>query len=480
MNMQTKNALNMSSAPLEFSNSSTPLIENALNRPFIDPVGASNLRDELRIKEEREERALARRQRAQYRELQRQSDAAEYKRQLDLLNRKATLQREFAAKVMKLDLQQIADDQEEEEDALFARQDEVRNQLEKVLAEKALPDNIVAEAWDLVNSTPDPLSNTKGAEANATVKKCSEIVPPVGQKFIQPSCRNMAGSSNNRKLSVPIYSSSSGQINLPSHDRADLKTAELPPERPSTKHSHREGEEALAMQRNAEFQNWLDQEEIRLKGIEQELNIPFKESAKLCGKEQQRIAFERRQNAEVKSWLQLEERKLALSKKHGSTLEQTSSPEQELGFLSGKVESAAEEPQAEHLSETGISGRNSSHCSSSPACLCGPEGNHTSLAECQIYQQLPTVQQKWDLLKTWHACFRCLKFDHLAGQCPKGVCEINGCSRRHHISLHECSEHDQVQCGAQYLSSENSSRQHLLSATPYGLPLEVRGEIGVY
>ena len=72
-----------------------------------------------------------------------------------------------------------------------------------------------------------------------------------------------------------------------------------------------------------------------------------------------------------------------------------------------------------------------------PTCLCGPNGTHNCVANCPIYVQTTTVDDRWALLKqNGHICFRCLKLGHKANRCHEGSCQTNGCESRHHITLH--------------------------------------------
>ena len=72
----------------------------------------------------------------------------------------------------------------------------------------------------------------------------------------------------------------------------------------------------------------------------------------------------------------------------------------------------------------------------SPPCLCGPLGSHSCLAECNSFRHAKTVSERWSLLVGRGACFRCLKFGHIAVQCPEGNCTVNNCYQNHHPSLH--------------------------------------------
>ena len=83
----------------------------------------------------------------------------------------------------------------------------------------------------------------------------------------------------------------------------------------------------------------------------------------------------------------------------------------------------------------GVEGQGSS--SPAKACICGPQGNHISLANCPKYIQTTGRAAKWALIKEHGAlCFLCLRAGHKANQCSEEPCQINGCGRRHHASLH--------------------------------------------
>ena len=71
----------------------------------------------------------------------------------------------------------------------------------------------------------------------------------------------------------------------------------------------------------------------------------------------------------------------------------------------------------------------------SASCLCGSPG-HSCLADCSSYRHARTVNERWSLLVGRGACFRCLKFGHIAIRCPEGNCSVNGCQQNHHPSLH--------------------------------------------
>jgi len=70
-------------------------------------------------------------------------------------------------------------------------------------------------------------------------------------------------------------------------------------------------------------------------------------------------------------------------------------------------------------------------------CLCGPDGpSHRCLADCYKYSCAQDANHRWSLLVGRGACFRCLRFGHRANSCPLGQCELAGCVKYHHPSLH--------------------------------------------
>ena len=82
-------------------------------------------------------------------------------------------------------------------------------------------------------------------------------------------------------------------------------------------------------------------------------------------------------------------------------------------------------------------------------CLCGTSGTHQSLAQCPTYKSLTTRKERWALLKSGTAfrpCYNCLKTGHLCTACTESPCGINGCTRRHHHTLH-APWHEQPQGG---------------------------------
>ena len=61
------------------------------------------------------------------------------------------------------------------------------------------------------------------------------------------------------------------------------------------------------------------------------------------------------------------------------------------------------------------------------------------LWECPQFKELST-SDRWVKVKEWHACFRCLGFQHRSEDCKyRGTCGIDYCSARHNQLLHEKS-----------------------------------------
>ena len=73
-------------------------------------------------------------------------------------------------------------------------------------------------------------------------------------------------------------------------------------------------------------------------------------------------------------------------------------------------------------------------------CLCDPSLGltHSCLSECPSYQAAQDIPQRWVLVQqAGPVCYRCFRKGHKAHECPEGPCGINGCTRRHHPSLHD-------------------------------------------
>ncbi len=69
-----------------------------------------------------------------------------------------------------------------------------------------------------------------------------------------------------------------------------------------------------------------------------------------------------------------------------------------------------------------------------PCALC--EGNH-GIWYCQRFQGMK-VQDRWDIAKAKHLCFRCLGSDHQGRACLRSkACKTDGCTKNHHTLLHD-------------------------------------------
>ena len=66
-------------------------------------------------------------------------------------------------------------------------------------------------------------------------------------------------------------------------------------------------------------------------------------------------------------------------------------------------------------------------------CVC--TGNH-ALLKCEAFQKL-SVDERWQTVKRFGLCFRCLADNHHGKTCPKSKqCGINGCKGTHQNLLH--------------------------------------------
>ena len=66
-------------------------------------------------------------------------------------------------------------------------------------------------------------------------------------------------------------------------------------------------------------------------------------------------------------------------------------------------------------------------------CVC--TGNH-ALLKCEAFQKL-SVDERWQTVKRFGLCFRCLADNHHGETCPKSKqCGINGCKGTHQNLLH--------------------------------------------
>lgn len=67
------------------------------------------------------------------------------------------------------------------------------------------------------------------------------------------------------------------------------------------------------------------------------------------------------------------------------------------------------------------------------------EGAH-SIANCQAFKDM-TIRNRWEKVKAIQLCFSCLHKGHNTSNCrSKRVCDVDGCRRYHHRSLHESSK----------------------------------------
>ena len=88
-----------------------------------------------------------------------------------------------------------------------------------------------------------------------------------------------------------------------------------------------------------------------------------------------------------------------------------------------------------HLSEKNDSKVTTSYGKPSK-CLCHKGANHLT-PECRVYLS-KSIEERKGILKEKGACWSCLKRGHRIQKCRnKNVCGVNGCTRRHHATLHE-------------------------------------------
>ena len=88
-----------------------------------------------------------------------------------------------------------------------------------------------------------------------------------------------------------------------------------------------------------------------------------------------------------------------------------------------------------------------------PCCVC--TGNHT-LLKCEAFQKL-SVDERWQTVKRFGLCFRCLADTHHGKTCPKSKqCGINGCKGTHQNLLH----HDKAPPTQSLLRPEAESYIH--------------------
>ena len=61
----------------------------------------------------------------------------------------------------------------------------------------------------------------------------------------------------------------------------------------------------------------------------------------------------------------------------------------------------------------------------------------THLEKCKVFSRWST-EKKWEAVKRFGVCYRCLNDDHLGNQCPKSkACDVMGCKKTHHPLLQE-------------------------------------------
>ena len=88
-----------------------------------------------------------------------------------------------------------------------------------------------------------------------------------------------------------------------------------------------------------------------------------------------------------------------------------------------------------HLSEKNDSKVTTSYWKASK-CLCHEGANHLT-PECRAYLS-KSIEERKGILKEKGACWSSLKRGHRIQECRnKNVCKVNGCTRRHHATLHE-------------------------------------------
>ena len=91
-----------------------------------------------------------------------------------------------------------------------------------------------------------------------------------------------------------------------------------------------------------------------------------------------------------------------------------------------------------------------------PKCLIHDNDRHWT-SNCRLYQA-KTIDAKKNLLKEKRACWSCLKPGHRQRTCRmKRDCGVNGCTRRHHPSIHENNESTPQQATASANVCNNSN-----------------------
>ena len=67
-------------------------------------------------------------------------------------------------------------------------------------------------------------------------------------------------------------------------------------------------------------------------------------------------------------------------------------------------------------------------------CLIHNDGSHKT-SECKTYLKM-TLNNRYDLMKQFAACFSCLSPNHLMSECKNRIKCIHGCGKYHHETLH--------------------------------------------
>ena len=97
-----------------------------------------------------------------------------------------------------------------------------------------------------------------------------------------------------------------------------------------------------------------------------------------------------------------------------------------------------------------------------PKCLIHDKGRHWT-SNCRLYQA-KKIDEKTNFLKEKRACWSCLKPGHRQRICRmKRDCGVNGCTKRHHPSIHENNESTPQQAIAS-ANNESTPQQATASA----------------
>lgn len=74
-----------------------------------------------------------------------------------------------------------------------------------------------------------------------------------------------------------------------------------------------------------------------------------------------------------------------------------------------------------------------------PVCQKGPHYVH----KCRQWWSA-SIEERWQMAKELKLCYRCLDFSHYGRECPRvRKCDVDGCSKTHHRSLHNKSKPEQ-------------------------------------